>query len=566
MGLTVREAMTMWPVNQAQLLAGAKGLENMISWVHVVEVFDEPYFPAPNILLCTTGYGLRDNEDLQRRVITTSRDVGVAAILLKTGYELKQVPDNLIALADEFDVPLLRFPQQFPFSDVSRSLAGGLLEKDVEIMRDGQTLFRQMLEAKLGGRGFQEVTRILGQTLAATAFIANRRGEVLAVHLQHEPTRDEPEPGKSRPVSVIAHMRNYTQRLGKAAGLERLFALNKIVAIPSTQSAPNLFVAPIMFEHRLQGVVGMLRDGRMSDLDLWALECTAAVASLEYFALRVEEGTEQRLVGNLLDTLAVSPGDPLTFHRLATWGYDLNVPCRVVLADIAPDGGARAPRTLQHLRPLIERYCRADAYTPLVSFNDRRIIVLKQSEPSASLAREREDLHDLQLRLASGLRSAVVWVAAGRPCPPSTGLAGSFDEARRALTVVRRAQADGGALLADDLGLDNLLLDVSESSRAREYAQEILAPLLKHDSARQGGRLRLTLETFLAEDCDTQRTADRLYLHPNTVRYRVKTIEELTGRSLHSTGNRTAFSVALRVLNLAGPVQPGSLAGEQRSS
>ena len=66
-----------------------------------------------------------------------------------------------------------------------------------------------------------------------------------------------------------------------------------------------------------------------------------------------------------------------------------------------------------------------------------------------------------------------------------------------------------------------------------------------------------TLACYLRENSSPQRAARFLHVHPNTVAYRVKRIEEITGLSLDSYRDRLTTQVALEILDALGDGAPG---------
>jgi hypothetical protein len=78
----------------------------------------------------------------------------------------------------------------------------------------------------------------------------------------------------------------------------------------------------------------------------------------------------------------------------------------------------------------------------------------------------------------------------------------------------------------------------------RAYADAVLGAVLDYD-ARHGGELVPTLQAFLDCDGSWTRTAERLGLHLNTVRYRMGRVEQLTGRDLSTVADRTDLHLAL---------------------
>jgi DNA-binding PucR family transcriptional regulator len=79
----------------------------------------------------------------------------------------------------------------------------------------------------------------------------------------------------------------------------------------------------------------------------------------------------------------------------------------------------------------------------------------------------------------------------------------------------------------------------------RSFTERLLGPLADYDASRHA-ELLPTLREFLACDGSWSACAARMYVHVNTVRYRISRIEELTGRDLSALPDRVEFFLALR--------------------
>jgi DNA-binding PucR family transcriptional regulator len=107
----------------------------------------------------------------------------------------------------------------------------------------------------------------------------------------------------------------------------------------------------------------------------------------------------------------------------------------------------------------------------------------------------------------------------------------------------------GQVVAVPELGLTGLLAAVSDE-RLVDYSRRHLGPLTEHDAARKGA-LVATLRAYL-ETGEQQHAAQRLRVHPNTLRYRLDRIREITGLDLEDPETRLNLSVALRVQALLG--------------
>jgi DNA-binding PucR family transcriptional regulator len=79
----------------------------------------------------------------------------------------------------------------------------------------------------------------------------------------------------------------------------------------------------------------------------------------------------------------------------------------------------------------------------------------------------------------------------------------------------------------------------------RSFSERLLGPLAEYDT-RHNAELLSTLRSFLACDGSWSACASRMYVHVNTVRYRIGRIEALTGRDLSALPDRVDFFLALR--------------------
>jgi PucR family transcriptional regulator, purine catabolism regulatory protein len=96
-----------------------------------------------------------------------------------------------------------------------------------------------------------------------------------------------------------------------------------------------------------------------------------------------------------------------------------------------------------------------------------------------------------------------------------------------------------------DLGSFQLLLSLQDEEALRLFCDSILGPIEASEGP-YGGELMRSLEAFIEENGQWERAAKRLYCHRHTLRYRIRRVEELTGRNLSSARDRIEFWLALR--------------------
>lgn len=124
----------------------------------------------------------------------------------------------------------------------------------------------------------------------------------------------------------------------------------------------------------------------------------------------------------------------------------------------------------------------------------------------------------------------------------------SFQEATQCITLSHKLKKRDHILLYEQLGFYNLLLQIENEEILYQYCNQILGSLMEYDKENHMELIK-TLKYLLNTNCNILETSKQMFIHRNTVKYRIQRIEELTGRSLGETINKTYFQTGLMVLN-----------------
>jgi PucR family transcriptional regulator, purine catabolism regulatory protein len=147
-------------------------------------------------------------------------------------------------------------------------------------------------------------------------------------------------------------------------------------------------------------------------------------------------------------------------------------------------------------------------------------------------------------------RFGEVRASASRPAPTHR-LRRSFHEARYALEAVRLANGSAPEVASyKNLGAFQLLLSLQDDDALAAYCQSVLGPV-ESDEGEYGDELLRSLDVFIEQNGHWERAAQALYCHRHTLRYRIKRVEQLTGRDFSRARDRIEFWLALRGRELA---------------
>src|SRR3954449_5402045 len=189
---------------------------------------------------------------------------------------------------------------------------------------------------------------------------------------------------------------------------------------------------------------------------------------------------------------------------------------------------------------------------------DRELVVLT---PGADAAGAKRVAAGVGREREAGLPGFTVPVARSRHTQDPADLHRAGAEALLAANV---AEARGLVELSfEETGAYRLLLPaMSEDPAELEgFFDDTVAPLVTYDEQYETELVR-TLETFLDADGNVAGTAERLFTHRHTIRYRLERVKELSGLDVGSSDGRERLSLGLKAMRVLGILPPGGPAYE----
>ena len=121
-----------------------------------------------------------------------------------------------------------------------------------------------------------------------------------------------------------------------------------------------------------------------------------------------------------------------------------------------------------------------------------------------------------------------------------------YTEAKKAAEFGPHLGKIGEIIHFDDLGIIGLLFEANNLEPMKGFCEKFLGPLMEYDEKNQKDLIK-TLQVFLDNESVIQSSSDELHVHYNTMKYRLKRIEEITGLNLTDAQNRLNLRLALAV-------------------
>jgi len=152
--------------------------------------------------------------------------------------------------------------------------------------------------------------------------------------------------------------------------------------------------------------------------------------------------------------------------------------------------------------------------------------------------------------------AAPISVGLSNVCRGAVSFAAGFEEARHALLGSTVLQGKPGVVAYEELGPYKYLLRMPFDAGVRDAHRDAVGRIAEYDRQRSTALLR-TLEEFLRRRGNISATAETLYVHPNTLRQRLRRIGELSGLDLRKD-DWLMVEIAVKMVRLQEALDPGS--------
>lgn len=301
---------------------------------------------------------------------------------------------------------------------------------------------------------------------------------------------------------------------------------------------------PLRVDGQIIGVIGLT--GEPTSLKEYGkLVCMTAEMMLEqarlFNMLAQDTRLKEELVLNIINTESITPSIVEWANRL---GVDLSIPrvACIIEVDSGQFGIENARAELQNLQQLL-KVPERDNLVAVLSLTE--LVVLKPALNSFGRWDVEEHLERIKQLIERMNESAKlnVRIALGNYFPAENGVSLSYHTAKTTLAIGKARHPKQRVYNYQDLILPVLL----DQLRDGWQKEELERPIKKLKLMDNNGVLVKTLLAWFENNMQTIATAKALYVHRNTLEYRLNKISDLTGLNLNSTDDRFLLYMAVHI-------------------
>ncbi|MFD4410611.1 MULTISPECIES: PucR family transcriptional regulator [unclassified Streptomyces] len=526
--------------------AGEDRLDVPVRWAHASELADPvPYMEGGELLLITALKLDAEDPETMRRYVKRLVGAGVVGLGFAVGVNYEEIPKALVDAAQEEGLPLLEVPRRTPFLAISKAVSAAIAADQYRAVTAGFAAQRELTKRALND-GPEGLLAALAGQVDGWAALYDASGSVVA---------SAPEWAGRRAARLTPDVERLRERPAPASsvvGGEDRVELHSL----GTGRRPRAALA-----------VGTA--AALGTAERYAVHSAIALLTLTTERSRSLHAAEQRIGAAVLRMLLAGEPDHARAVAGDLYGALLDAPFRLILAESASasaarvhaDGHARVaapalsaaavavPETngdpLGGLAEVVESAAARSGESVLVVPDGERLVVLAVDGGAAVAAcgeyavaleaartAAREQPGGDEDELVVGLSAPSGPIAAGA----------AYKQAEQALSVARRR---GRFLVEHEELAAGSVLPLLADDAVRAFADGLLRALHEHDATGRGD-LVASLRAWLSRHGQWDAAAADLGVHRHTLRYRMRRVEEILGRSLDDPDVRMELWLALK--------------------
>jgi PucR family transcriptional regulator, purine catabolism regulatory protein len=506
----------------ARVIAGKKGLQRQVKWVHVVEVISIKNLLNGNELILTTGLALKEESAficLLEQLIESE----AAALCVELDTNISSIPEPVMEMADLYDFPVIVFDKEVPFVSITQDIHSVLINQQYEIMKKLDD-FAQVLNKRL-------------LTVNHTQEILNVLHKELEVPIIFQLKEQDPQflPPMKR-TEEIKMLERYEDHLDNPGGD---FTSAKVILFD--QEYAELFI--YRDEHPF------------SEYEVLLLDRTST--ALAQFLMRELYFNEKKRIEESKWIMSWLKGEQSN-ERLDTYLRGLKMNFHGGAVCVFSDSKEQEARDYTYFNLVARSIFEQQGFhaLPEKDGDDLLFILLDTRRRSDWKNRIKTALEKIQNShfLQNGKDTII---SIGKYQEEMKDIHLSFKTARESLLFRSIIRSQQRVFFFDDLHLYRLISIVNNNVNLWEMIDEYLNPIIAYDEENDGSLL-LTLKVFLSCQGSKQETAKKLFIVRQTLYHRLKKIEELLGDDYMSSDKRLAIEFLLAAHDYLDPLKKGT--------
>lgn len=456
---------------------------------------------------------------------------------------LDDVPNTAVSLATNLDVPLLQLPNDTSLRDVQRNVSALLLDRQAQVTERGMQLYRQLSEMSREDQGLNAMTDLMSKMTGKVVVVQDKRLEIQAISIP---------PTNHVDINLLTQALQEREQLPtilrnrKAAAKTRQSHWQQILPVNNIAR----LLTPIISGDRARGYLSVIGDADELDmLDKLTAEHGAAACALEMAKVKAVSEAKKELRGDFLEGVLAGKLPRAEMERLqARLDHDTEQPHAIITLQLEKQNLNDA----RHLETAVNWILSSHNRPALVHvYGGTTVCVfqaLRNVDEDMSTAHEFEHRLREYITNEPELKEMRLLAGLSGPAVSLTEWPEYYQNALQAMKLAERLKLNT-LVDYDSLGVYQLLTQLDDIPAVHTFSEQVIGPIAEYDKKHRSNLVN-TIAAYFAHHGNISQTAESLFIHRNTLLYRLERISELTGHDMNQSDMRLSLHLALKLWQL----------------
>ncbi|AJI20146.1 PucR family transcriptional regulator ligand-binding domain-containing protein (plasmid) [Priestia megaterium] len=558
MRLTIEHILNFDIMNTATVKAGKDIInQKYVQWISAIEMPVEN-FVRKNEVVLTTAIGCGHDLELFKGFVQDIIESEATALIIAVGRYIFDIPKEVIQLAEEKQLIIIEIPWEVRFASIIENVMKELNDLNYKEFKKSERTQQELLKLILQGEDLDYISKFVQTEIGGTVLITDRNGTIEGTSSHSRKIIEK------WPLYIEKNLIPSTERTTLTR--DPMFQKFKSIAVEDH----TILQLPILtVSGEIQGYLFViLRAGLCIDLFLTqyrvnVLEHAVTTIALWFSKKNAIEDTKMRLRSDFVHELAKGEFNSLeqAHSRAKVFGYNLKLPYICVLG--FPENLKKIFRTQKKDHDLFEHWLDSMIHyieeeisyaakslnkRVMMSYHGEELIIFLEDNIKNNNDSANNFLNLVERRLRNLLPEVIISWGTGNYHEGIVGLKESYENAKVALTIGRNKKGLGERMLYENTRIDRVLLNLAENEEMKEVILSTIGPLVKYDEQRNMDLIG-TFTTYNHYHGNVSQTARALNLHRQSLMYRLRKIESLTGLSLIDPDDLFLLDLSVKIWN-----------------
>ncbi|RMC96924.1 PucR family transcriptional regulator [Clostridium autoethanogenum] len=550
-GISLEKLLEIDILKDARILAGAKGMTNRITKVNVMEVPDIIEWVGEGEFLITTAYPIKDNIKVLLELIPKLNEKGVSGLGIKLGRYINILPQDIIKIADDLGFPIIKIPFSVSHTDVISAVLTEVVNDQMNSFFKIDHFNKEVMNMMANGGSLKEITKKLYDNIGNSLAIyesMNDRYEIMC----------DQELDKKILDKLINENTNqkYIER-GNNTDCTYKSCTDNIKG----RNIKRVTI-PIIIERVEYGCIFIWLDKKeLTPVDNMLIDSYVHIIALDFVKkislYKMEGHYKLEFFDDLLcddverQERAIERSKTFNFHKELKHTVII-IRVKGLYTETSLDKVNYSQGIIRNLLFITARVSKIYNEKIVCVEKSDRIIILFGSEKEKNIKLIKKDIIDFSEKL---LKEALkkfkinqITIGVGRSYEDIVHLWESYEQAK--LIVENLSKINTGNIINyDDLGIYRLLSFNGLRGELKNFCMDTVKPLVEYDKV-NNSELVKTLEAYFECNGNMKKISQKMYMHYNTIIYRLQKIQDITGIDLDNCESRLNLEVGLKAMNL----------------